>query len=136
MGGLEKRGVWKSHCFGLTSRITATISQPFCHLQLAPQARKLEGELDVKLAAYAKLCSGFEANYRLKASDSSSLGADQVPTFVHACVHGVAYVCVRLHVLTVCALLASVGAHKQVCVSLREHHVQEANLLALTNICD
>lgn len=24
------------------------------------QARKLEGELDVKLASYAKLCSGFE----------------------------------------------------------------------------
>lgn len=41
------------------------------------QARKLEGELDVKLAAYAKLCSGFEANYRLRATDSS-LGADQV----------------------------------------------------------
>ncbi|KAF5837898.1 Qb-SNARE, Gos1/GS28-family [Dunaliella salina] len=45
---------------------------------LRKEARKLEGELDVKLAAYAKLCSGFEANYRLKASDSSSLGADQL----------------------------------------------------------
>jgi len=28
---------------------------------VVPQARKLEGELDVKLASYAKLCSGFEA---------------------------------------------------------------------------
>ena len=42
------------------------------------QARKLEGELDVKQAAYAKLCSGYEANYRLKAANNSSLGADQV----------------------------------------------------------
>lgn len=40
------------------------------------KARKLEGELDVKLAAYVKICSGFEANYRLKSD--SSLGADQV----------------------------------------------------------
>eukprot|EP00195_Chlamydomonas_chlamydogama_P006955 CAMPEP_0202890734 /NCGR_PEP_ID=MMETSP1392-20130828/1050_1 /ASSEMBLY_ACC=CAM_ASM_000868 /TAXON_ID=225041 /ORGANISM="Chlamydomonas chlamydogama, Strain SAG 11-48b" /LENGTH=139 /DNA_ID=CAMNT_0049574357 /DNA_START=211 /DNA_END=627 /DNA_ORIENTATION=+ len=44
---------------------------------LRKEARKLEGELDVKLAAYNKLCSGFEANYRLK-SDSSALGADQL----------------------------------------------------------
>lgn len=42
------------------------------------EARKLEGELDVKLAAYAKLCSGFEVNYRHKNSDASSLGADQL----------------------------------------------------------
>jgi hypothetical protein len=47
---------------------------------LAPcQARKLEGELDVKMAAYAKLCAGFEATYRLRAgTDSAALGADQV----------------------------------------------------------
>ncbi len=44
---------------------------------LCCQARKLEGELDVKLAAYAKLCSGFESSYRSKL-DSSGLGADQV----------------------------------------------------------
>lgn len=31
-------------------------------LLLLPQARKLEGELDVKLASYAKLCSGYEAS--------------------------------------------------------------------------
>lgn len=42
------------------------------------EARKLEGELDVKLAAYAKLCSGFEANYRHRSADVSSLGADQL----------------------------------------------------------
>ena len=41
------------------------------------QARKLEGELDVKLAAYAKLCSGFEANYKSK-PEGSGLGTDQV----------------------------------------------------------
>jgi hypothetical protein len=41
------------------------------------QARKLEGELDVKLASYAKLCSGFEASYRHRASD----GAEQVCVF-------------------------------------------------------
>jgi len=45
---------------------------------LRKEARKLEGELDVKLAAYAKLCAGFEANYKLKTSDSSALGADQL----------------------------------------------------------
>ncbi len=45
------------------------------------QARKLEGELDVKLAAYAKLCSGFESSYRSKV-ESSSLGADQVRAFL------------------------------------------------------
>lgn len=44
---------------------------------LRKEARKLEGELDIKLAAYAKLCSGFEANYKAK-SDGSSLGADQL----------------------------------------------------------
>jgi Golgi SNAP receptor complex protein 1 len=41
------------------------------------QARKLEGELDVKLAAYAKLCTGFEANYKSK-PEGSGLGTDQV----------------------------------------------------------
>ncbi|KAL6762559.1 Qb-snare protein, Gos1/GS28-family [Haematococcus lacustris] len=44
---------------------------------LRKEARKLEGELDVKIAAYSKLCAGFEANHRLKTSESSSLGADQ-----------------------------------------------------------
>lgn len=44
---------------------------------LRKEARKLEGELDVKLAAYAKLCSGFEANYRLK-GESSAVGTDQL----------------------------------------------------------
>mmetsp|Transcript_21582 Transcript_21582/g.36770 ORF Transcript_21582/g.36770 Transcript_21582/m.36770 type:complete len:258 (+) Transcript_21582:99-872(+) len=43
------------------------------------EARKLEGELDVKVAAYAKLTSGFEANYRGRVGgDVSSLGADQL----------------------------------------------------------
>ena len=28
-----------------------------------PQARKLEGELDVKIAAYGKLCNGYEYSY-------------------------------------------------------------------------
>lgn len=40
------------------------------------QARKLEGELDVKLAAYAKLCSSFESSYRSK--PDSVLGSEQV----------------------------------------------------------
>jgi hypothetical protein len=36
---------------------------PHAHATHQPaQARKLEGELDVKLASYAKLCSGFEAS--------------------------------------------------------------------------
>ena len=33
------------------------------------QARKAEGELDVKLSAYNKLCSGFEANYRMRSDE-------------------------------------------------------------------
>jgi len=44
---------------------------------LRKEARKLEGELDVKLAAYAKLCSGFEANYKSK-PEGSGLGTDQL----------------------------------------------------------
>ena len=36
----------------------------------------LEGELDVKLSAYNKLASGFEANYKLR--DGSSAAAEQV----------------------------------------------------------
>lgn len=43
--------------------------------ELRKEARKLEGELDVKLAAYAKLCSGFESSYRNKAD---KLGTDQL----------------------------------------------------------
>jgi hypothetical protein len=43
---------------------------------IATQARKLEGELDVKLATYAKLSSGFESSY--KGKGESGLGAEQV----------------------------------------------------------
>ncbi|KAG2492387.1 hypothetical protein HYH03_009334 [Edaphochlamys debaryana] len=45
---------------------------------LRKEARRLEGELDVKLAAFTKLCSSFEASYKLNSSDSSALGADQL----------------------------------------------------------
>lgn len=45
---------------------------------MAAQARRLEGEIDVKLAAFTKLCSSFEASYKLNSSDSNALGADQV----------------------------------------------------------
>jgi Golgi SNAP receptor complex protein 1 len=38
------------------------------------QARKLESELDVKIAAYGKLCSGYEYGY---AKGESGLAADQ-----------------------------------------------------------
>lgn len=43
-------------------------------LATARQARKLEGELDVKLANYAKLCSGFESSFRSK-PDSEQVGS-------------------------------------------------------------
>lgn len=46
-------------------------------VSLPLQARRLEGELDVKLAAFTKLCSSFEASYKLNTADNS-LGADQV----------------------------------------------------------
>ncbi|KXZ44881.1 hypothetical protein GPECTOR_61g834 [Gonium pectorale] len=42
------------------------------------QARRLEGELDVKLAAFTKLCSSFEASYKLNTADNAALGADQL----------------------------------------------------------
>lgn len=47
----------------------------------ALQARRLESELDVKLAAYAKLCAGFEANFKLRTETSA--GADQVSVDRH-----------------------------------------------------
>jgi Golgi SNAP receptor complex protein 1 len=40
------------------------------------QARKLEGELEVKIAAYGKLCSSYEGHYRGKGE--SGLATDQV----------------------------------------------------------
>ena len=51
-------------------------ASPLCSV-LHMQARRLEGEIDVKLAAFTKLCSSFEASYKLNSADSS-LGADQV----------------------------------------------------------
>ena len=39
------------------------------------QARKLEGDLDVKIAAYGKLCSSYEYGY---AKGESGLATDQV----------------------------------------------------------
>lgn len=42
---------------------------------LRKEARKLEGELDVKLASYGKLCSGFEAGGR---GPGSAAAADQL----------------------------------------------------------
>jgi hypothetical protein len=39
------------------------------------QARKLEGELDVKIAAYGKLCSTYEYGY---SKGESGLATDQV----------------------------------------------------------
>ncbi|GIL67626.1 hypothetical protein Vafri_20975 [Volvox africanus] len=44
---------------------------------LRKEARRLEGELDVKLAAFTKLCSSFEASYKLNSTDNAALGADQ-----------------------------------------------------------
>ena len=40
------------------------------------QARKLEAELDTKLAAYAKLCSSFDSGFT---RGEAGLAADQVP---------------------------------------------------------
>lgn len=48
-----------------------------CTNAVALQARKLEGELDVKLASYGKLCSGFEAGERGKGPGSAA-ATDQV----------------------------------------------------------
>ncbi|EFJ40319.1 Qb-SNARE, Gos1/GS28-family [Volvox carteri f. nagariensis] len=45
---------------------------------LRKEARRLEGELDVKLAAFTKLCSSFEASYKLNSTDNAALGADQL----------------------------------------------------------
>jgi hypothetical protein len=42
----------------------------------ACKARKLESELDVKLAAYAKLCSGYEGGFTSKGE--AGLATDQV----------------------------------------------------------
>lgn len=57
---------------GGTHRVsTAT---PRCSVHL-PQARKLEGDLDIKVAAYGKLCSGYEYGY---ARGESGLATDQV----------------------------------------------------------
>eukprot|EP00879_Flechtneria_rotunda_P006738 GHRR01007079.1.p1 GENE.GHRR01007079.1~~GHRR01007079.1.p1 ORF type:complete len:237 (+),score=70.34 GHRR01007079.1:258-968(+) len=44
---------------------------------LRKEARKLEGELDVKLASYAKLCSGFEAAERGKGAGAGA-ATDQI----------------------------------------------------------
>lgn len=41
-----------------------------------PQARRLESELDMRLAAFAKLCSGSEADFRRKGE--TGLAAEQV----------------------------------------------------------
>lgn len=38
----------------------------------------------MKLAAFTKLCSSFEASYKLNSADSSALGADQVGCFRYA----------------------------------------------------
>lgn len=59
------------------SKGTTTLGQGRAWEELRREARKLEGELDVKLAAYNKLCSGYEANFKLR-SDGSSLAADQL----------------------------------------------------------
>lgn len=53
---------------------------------LRKEARKLEGELDVKLAAYAKLCTGFEASYRGKGE--TGLGTDQLAQSKSADIEG------------------------------------------------
>lgn len=50
------------------------VPAPPCPPRLC-QARKVEGELDVKLAAYSKLCSQFEYGYT---RGESGLAADQV----------------------------------------------------------
>ncbi|KAG1668118.1 hypothetical protein FOA52_003905 [Chlamydomonas sp. UWO 241] len=44
---------------------------------LRREARRLEGELDVKLAAYNKLCSGFEASYA-KSKGDGLVSAEQL----------------------------------------------------------
>ncbi|GAX82393.1 hypothetical protein CEUSTIGMA_g9821.t1 [Chlamydomonas eustigma] len=45
--------------------------------ELRREARKLEGELDVRISAYNKLCSGFEASYKLRA-ENSGMGVEQL----------------------------------------------------------
>jgi hypothetical protein len=42
------------------------------------QARRLEGELEVKLQALTKLCSGYESTYRSRQQEGQGLGPDQV----------------------------------------------------------
>lgn len=45
------------------------------------QARKLESELDIKVAAYGKLCSGYEYGY---SKGESGLATDQARTLLPA----------------------------------------------------
>ncbi len=52
---------------------------------LAPQARKLEGELDAKIAAYGKLCSSYETNYSGKRGEGG-LATEQVVVTQEGCV--------------------------------------------------
>eukprot|EP00798_Chlamydomonas_sp_ICE-L_P020094 gene20094-26812_t len=61
----------------VTHRASAVPGHSRAWEELRKEARKLEGELDVKMAAFNKLCSGFEAAYKIKA-DNSGLGADQL----------------------------------------------------------
>lgn len=45
---------------------------------VSSQARKLEGELDAKLAAYGKLCTGYESSYATSKRGEAGLSNDQV----------------------------------------------------------
>lgn len=47
-----------------------------------PQARKLEGELDAKLAAYGKLCTGYDSAFASKRGEAG-LANDQVRGQTH-----------------------------------------------------
>lgn len=44
---------------------------------LVAQARKLESELDAKLAAYGKICTGYDSSYASKRGEAG-LANDQV----------------------------------------------------------
>jgi hypothetical protein len=57
-----------------TDRRASTFARP-----PRAQARRLEGELEVKLQALTKLCSGFESSYRSRQQeDRQGVGTDQV----------------------------------------------------------
>ena len=70
-----RREVRRGCCRGAAAGAPISRLLPIERPPPPPQARKLEGEIDVKLAAFGKLCSGFEYGYT---KGESGLATEQV----------------------------------------------------------